>query len=310
MIDHAVVASEEAELVLTSDVLRRLTDGVYIVDRDRRILFWNEAAESVTGYGADEVVGSRCRDNLLRHVDEEGRCLCEKGCPLEAIIQDGIPREAHVYLSHQDGHRVPVHVRGTPIFGSDNKVIACVEVFSDDTPRLTMVERLAKLENQALLDPLTGLGNRRLFDQILDKTFNHYQRHPEKTFGLILVDIDHFKKVNDFYGHPIGDRLLELVARTLSSHCRAYDTAVRWGGEEFALILEDMDQERITALSQRIRHAISRSCLEYQHCHISVSASLGATLVNPNDTIGTVFARADELLLEAKQNGRNRVHFG
>ncbi|MAX25358.1 MAG: sensor domain-containing diguanylate cyclase [Phycisphaeraceae bacterium] len=310
MIDQAVVGSEEADLVLTSDVLRRLTDGVYIVDRDRKILFWNQAAQAVTGYDADEVVGSRCNDNLLRHVDEQGRCLCEDGCPLQAIMEDGIPREAHVYLSHHDGHRVPVHVRGTPIFGSDNEVIGCVEVFNDDTPRLSMMERLAKLENQALLDPLTGLGNRRLFDDTLKKTLKAYERQPSKPFGLILVDIDHFKKVNDFYGHQVGDMLLGMVGRTLSGHCRAYDTATRWGGEEFALILEDMQEKQIVAMANRIKHAIGRSCLEYQQCHVSVSVSLGVTLSNTEDTVNTLFARADALLLDAKEAGRNTVKFG
>ncbi|MFG0249568.1 MAG: diguanylate cyclase [Phycisphaeraceae bacterium JB051] len=310
MIDQAVVCSEQAEMVLTSDVLRRLTDGVYIVDRDRKILFWNQAAQAMTGYDADEVVGSRCNDNLLRHVNEDGRCLCEDGCPLQAIMEDGIPREAHVYLSHRDGHRVPVHVRGTPIFGSDDQVIGCVEVFNDDTHRLSMIERLAKLENQAMLDPLTGLGNRRLFDETLDRSLNDYLRKPDKPFGLILVDIDHFKKVNDFYGHQVGDMLLGMVGRTLSGHCRAYDTATRWGGEEFALILEDMQQQQIVAMAKRIKNAIGRSCLEYQQCHISVSVSLGVTLSNPNDTVGSLFARADALLLDAKNAGRNTVKFG
>ena len=124
------------------------------------------------------------------------------------------------------------------------------------------------------------------------------------------MDIDHFKKVNDFYGHQVGDMLLGMVGRTLSGHCRAYDTATRWGGEEFALILEDMQEKQIVAMANRIKHAIGRSCLEYQQCHVSVSVSLGVTLSNTEDTVNTLFARADALLLDAKEAGRNTVKFG
>lgn len=307
MIEKAVISSHASEMVLTSDVLRRLTDGVYIVDRDRRILFWNEAAEQMTGYTAGDVVGSCCKDDLLRHVDHDGKCLCENGCPLIAIMEDGIPRDAHVYLNHQNGHRVPVHVRGTPVFGSHNQVIGCVEVFSDDTQRLSMMDRLAQLECQAYLDPLTGLANRRHFDETIAKSIERYHRNPKKTFGLMLIDIDHFKKVNDFYGHDIGDELVRMISRTLSGHCRAYDTAVRWGGDEFALIIEDIDKITLQAMAHRMQNTVSRSSLEYHECHITVSISLGMTLVLPDDDEQTIFKRADQLLLAAKEAGRNRV---
>ncbi len=283
-----------------------MTDGVYIVDRDRRILFWNKAAERITGYKATDVMGSFCRDDILCHVDHSGQCLCEKGCPLEAIIEDGVPRELHVYLSHQKGHRVPVHVRGTPIFGTDNQVIACVEVFNDDTQRLSMMDRLAKLEDQALLDPLTGLTNRRHFEQTLEKSINRYQRQ-HKPFGLILVDIDQFKKINDFYGHDMGDQLIGLIARTLSGHCRAYDTASRWGGDKFAVIIDDIDQQTLTEMAERMRNTVNRSALEHNECHITVSVSIGASIVQEDEDAQTFFQRVNDLLLNAKQKGRNQT---
>lgn len=307
MIDHTMNTNNESELVLSSDVLRGLTDGVYIVDRDRRILFWNQAAEQLTGFKAIDVVGSCCKDDILRHVDCQGQCLCENGCLLAEVIKDGIPRDSHIFLNHKNGHRVPVHVRGTPIFDADKKVIACVEVFSDDTQRLSMMDQLAQLENQALLDPLTGLANHRHFDESLSKALNRYQRHNKDPFGLILVNIDHFKKVNDFYGQDVGNKLIALVARTLCGHCRAYDTAARRGGDEFALVIEQIDETTLTAMANRMRNTINRSALEHNECHISVSVSIGLTIAQPEDDAESILKRANERLHTAKEGGRDQI---
>lgn len=306
MIEQEEVVNADSGMVLTSDVLRQLTDGVYIVDRDRRILFWNHAAEVITGFKAGDVVGSCCKDDILRHVDNEGCCLCENGCPLSAIMQDGQPRDMHVFLNHQQGHRVPVHVRGTPIYGSNNQVIGCVEVFSDDTQRLSMMDRMAKLENQAMIDPLTGLGNRRHFETTMSKAIERFNRN-KQPFGLILIDIDHFKQVNDYYGHDVGDKLIQLVSRTMTGQCRVYDTASRWGGEEFALIIEQIDQTHLVEMANRLCHTINRSALEHNQCHITVSVSMGVTMIRPGDTTDSIFKRVDDLLFAAKDAGRNNV---
>jgi diguanylate cyclase (GGDEF)-like protein/PAS domain S-box-containing protein len=309
MIEQSPRLDEESDVVMTNAVLHQLTDGVYIVDRDRRIVFWNHAAEKITGFAASDVTGSCCWDDILRHVDHDGRCLCEEGCPLAAIIEDGQPREAHVYLSHHNGHRVPVHVRATPIFGSDGDVIACVEVFNDDTQRLSMMDRLAKLESQAMLDSLTGLANRRHFEQAIETSLSKFQRDNE-SFGLIMADIDHFKRFNDYYGHDVGDKIIKLVARTLIGHCRTFDTACRWGGEEFALIVDQIDSDKLNQLAHRIRNTVGRSALEHNQCHIAVTLSIGATVVKADDNAKSLFKRADQLLFESKQTGRNRVTMG
>jgi len=96
------------------DLLDQISDGVYFVTLDRRITYWNGGAERITGYGAHEVLGHRCSEGILRHVDDTGQQLCLHGCPLAAVMKDGRPREAHLYLHHKDGHRVPVTVRPRP----------------------------------------------------------------------------------------------------------------------------------------------------------------------------------------------------
>ena len=120
-------------LPLADYLLGAMTEAVYAVDRDRRITYWNAAAEQLTGYSAAEVVGRRCQDNLLNHVDEAGNQLCKDGCPLQATVEDGQTREALVFLQHRAGHRLPVAVRAAPLRSAGETIIGAVEVFHDDS---------------------------------------------------------------------------------------------------------------------------------------------------------------------------------
>src|SRR5512138_2216566 len=126
-------------------IVENMQDGVYFVDQDRRITYWNRAAERITGYTAAEVVGRGCADNFLVHVDATGRQLCDGSCPLVDSMQDGRAHEAEVYLHHKQGHRLPVWVRTAPILGSDGRFIGAVETFTDISGRLALQEQIEML---------------------------------------------------------------------------------------------------------------------------------------------------------------------
>ncbi len=110
------------------NIIDNLYDGVYFVDRDRMITYWNKGAERISGYSAGQVIGRRCRDNLLNHVTANGVELCHDHCPLAAVMEDGRPREAEVYLHHADGHRVPVMVRATALRDEGGNIVGAVEI--------------------------------------------------------------------------------------------------------------------------------------------------------------------------------------
>jgi diguanylate cyclase (GGDEF)-like protein/PAS domain S-box-containing protein len=289
-------------------LLDELNDGVYFVDRQRRIQYWNKACERLSGYTAEQVIGSSCADGLLMHVDETGRCLCQDGCPLASVMTDGCNRDVHVYMHHADGHRVPVHVRAAPVRDRHGNIVGAVEVFSDDTDRVGVLERLAELEESAMIDELTGLANRRFFNRALNASLAEAERH-QTPFGLILIDVDHFKRFNDTYGHDVGDRVLSMVGRTLARTARAYDTPARWGGEEFAVIAQRIDAEGLQVLAERLRNLIAESALDVQGQGVRVTVSLGVAMVQPGEAGEAAMKRADQLLYASKQAGRNRATF-
>ena len=288
------------------EVLNNLYEGVYFLDADRTITFWNQGAERITGYPAPEVMGRSCADNILCHVDTEGTNLCQGKCPAAHTIEDGQLREADVFLLHRDGHRVPVRIRVAPILDVDGRIVGAVEVFSDNSSRETLRQRINLLEKLTGLDPLTQLPNRRRLEEEIQARLAETQRYG-LTFGVLFADIDQFKSVNDTYGHQIGDQVLKMVGHTMLNALRPFDTAGRWGGEEFLAVVVNVDLETLTGVAERMRALVAQSRLQLNGDNLTVTVSVGATLVLPGDDSETLLQRADQGMYRSKSGGRNQV---
>ena len=290
------------------DLLDHLSDGVYFTDTERRITYWNKAAERLTGYTREEVLGRSCRDNLLMHVDEHGRQLCLAGCPLSQAMEERRPREQEVFLRTKEGHRLPVLVKAAPIIGAGGEVTGAVEIFSSNSARIQILERLAEMERDALIDTLTGIPNRRHMEMHLRSRLEEFRRHGW-IFGILFIDVDQFKSINDRYGHGIGDKVLRMVGQTLNASSRYFDHVGRWGGEEFMAVIVNVTADRLAEIAERFRVLVERSALPRndQGDMVSVTISLGGAEVRQEDTVESIIERADRMLYRAKQSGRNRA---
>jgi len=290
-------------------VLDSLYDGVYFVDPDRRITYWNSGAERITGYRSDEAVGRRCQDNFLVHVDDRGNSLCLNGCPLSWTMANGQPQEAEVYLQHKDGYRVPIIVRATPIRDGTGRVVGAVEVFSDNTRVAAMTDVNKELRQLSLLDPLTEVGNRRFLEQQLIARLDEQDRYGWRV-GVLVVDVDNFKEINDRNDHIIGDRVLRMVARTLVNGIRSFDIVGRWGGDEYIALIVNVDEEQLHTVAEKLRRLIESSGLTEGEETIRVTVSVGGVLAAAGENPEAVIRRADRLMLASKAAGRNRVTIG
>ena len=163
-------------------------------------------------------------------------------------------------------------------------------------------EQLRKL---AITDKLTGLHNRANLDELLQEELNRSQRYSH-TFGLVLMDFDYFKRINDTYGHQVGDEALIEIAQLITKHLRSTDKAIRWGGEELIIIYLDTDQDKVLFLAEALRRKIETHVFNTAG---KKTASLGVTLYKDGDTIDTIIKRADSALYKAKESGRNRIEF-
>lgn len=288
------------------ELLDSLFDGVYFVDLDRRITFWNKAAERITGYKKSEAIGTSCSNNMLRHIDTKGCELCREGCPLATTIQDGQARESSIYLHHAQGHRVPVSVRTSPVRDENGTIVGAVEIFSDNSNSLQIMHEYEQLKQDVYQDALTSVGNRRYGEMTLSTRI--YDLHTHATpFGVLFLDIDHFKRFNDNYGHKTGDDALVMVANSISFSLRKMDAVARWGGEEFVVILPGASWVIVKSVAERIRILIENSFIMAGDKKLNVTVSIGATMSRTDDTFDTIVSRADSLMYLSKGGGRNRV---
>jgi diguanylate cyclase (GGDEF)-like protein/PAS domain S-box-containing protein len=292
------------------DLIDNLYDGVYFVDRERVITYWNKGAERITGYQGSHVLGRSCRDNLLNHVTAGGVQLCHSQCPLAACMADGNVHEAEVFLHHADGHRLPVLVRGSPVRDPNGNIIGAVETFSAATETLTLRRQVRELRRTTRTDTLTGIGNRQYLEGRLRALIAEFADHTPAA-GLLFMDIDHFKQCNDMHGHDVGDRVLRMVASTLYYNMRKTDVIGRWGGEEFLAILYDVHSlEELRSIAEKLRILVESSRIDLKNKSLTVTISVGATLLLPHDTPDAVVRRADQMMYQSKQEGRNLVTVG
>ncbi|WP_319485937.1 sensor domain-containing diguanylate cyclase [uncultured Cohaesibacter sp.] len=284
-------------------VLDALNDGVYFVNRKRRVLYWNKGAERLSGFSAKEVLGKSCADQTLNHVDDQGRCLCVKGCPLASCMRDGISREVNVYMHHKEGHRIPVSIRSFPIRDKAGKITGSVEVFKDNSQHLSMVTEFETLQQEVLTDPLSGVGNRRFADLSLERLQSRFEEE-QGQYGVILADIDNFKNINDTWGHPVGDRVIKAIARTLASILRPTDIVCRLGGDEFLILLPNASVAGVEIVGNRLDMLIKESWINLGDELLSFSCSIGAAHSSTCRTTVIAVDQADKQLYMSKGNGR------
>jgi len=164
----------------------------------------------------------------------------------------------------------------------------------------------ARFEQAALFDGLTGIHNRRWFDDTLTRVVRR-AAYDRTTLSVALLDIDHFKRFNDDYGHAAGDRVLQTVAKTLSTDLRPTDLVARFGGEEFVVILPGTDHVGACVALNRLREAVARTTVDCGETLPQVTISVGIATATPDEEPSQLVARADAAMYRAKQAGRNRV---
>ncbi|MBP3710778.1 MAG: GGDEF domain-containing protein [Treponema sp.] len=289
-------------------IIDNLQDGIYFVDINRKILFWNKAAEKITGYSAGEVVGKYCEDSLLNHIDEEGRPLCTMSCPLFASICDCTHRQDHVFVRHKEGYRIPILVNIFPI-QADGNVIGAVEIFTKRSPRVYDDNLVEKLSEIAMHDSLTQLANRRYLESFLQYNLDEYKRFGN-LFAVLFADIDDFRYFNNNYGHEAGDNVLINIAKSFSQNMRRGDLIGRWGGEEFVGMYSLVKEKDAPVLAEKFRQLVLNTSIITDGEQKNVSMSVGITVVRQNDTASSIVNRADSLMYAAKKAGKNCVKVG
>ncbi|MFP4208814.1 MAG: diguanylate cyclase [Wenzhouxiangella sp.] len=285
----------ESERDLMARALNVARDPILITDAQARIVFANQAFEQLTGYADREVLGKTPKFlQSGQHADDFYR-----------ILKDALARgqafRATFANRRKDGALYYADQSIAPIADASGKIQHFVSISKDITHKVIEQQ---KLTEQASRDALTGLLNRRAGEQALIRA-QQAASADDQPFAVLMADIDHFKRINDSYGHASGDRVLQSVAGVLKDQIRDSDHAIRWGGEEFLIVLANASGQVALATAERIRTTVAASCDAEAG---SVTLSLGCGQWQPEESIEALVRRVDMALYTAKNAGRNRVH--
>lgn len=262
---------------LPSSLIENIFDGICQIDRNGRVSAWNNGAVRITGIRAETVIGTDCRSNAVRYVREDNSEISPTDTPLLATLKDGMRREVLMYFKHAEGYRVSTLARVFPILDERGKMSGVIQVFSDNKSVLAAYQHNQHVEHTVLFDPLTGIGNRSHIERKLGLTLHDFRTN-EVSFGILFIDIDHFKNFNDTYGHLTGDKVLRFVGNTLRQNLRISDSCGRWGGEEFLALVMDIPKEGLGTVAEKLRTLIEHSGVEEDGKILKITISIGATI--------------------------------
>lgn len=291
--DITAFIKAQAERDLLAKALNDSPDCVIITDSENKIVFVNTSFEILTGYLEDEVLGEH--PAFLWNEDAKNQKMDLRQFNQLLHFQTLRPNK------RKNGTLFYVDQSIAQIRNDHSNVTHYVSFSKDSTDRISRENALKDLASK---DPLTELLNRRAGEQLLIQ-YDNYRKHHGKPVCLIMVDIDNFKKINDTYGHITGDEVLKAISYTLQNEARASDNVIRWGGEEFLIIVPDATLQETLVLTERIRKSI---CDQLINEVGQVTASFGIADLHNNETTASLINRADKALYKAKLNGKNCIY--
>ncbi len=298
------VAHRESEEKVTL-LLNSTAESIYGIDLEGRCSFVNPACIKMLGYeSADELIGKNMHD-LIHHTTSDGKEYPFGDCPINLAFRRGQGMHADDEIFwRKDGTSFPVEYWSYPMRSQD-QITGAVVTFLDITERLHDKQ---VLEHLATHDALTGVHNRKQFDTRLAEEIGRARRY-QRELSIIMIDIDHFKQINDAYGHPVGDQVLQAFAAVIKESIRQHDSAGRYGGEEFVILLPETSLQDAVDFAERLRKQVAALSIDAgSKSPIRITASFGVSCFpEPSADCEQLIKLADEAMYRAKNSGRNLV---
>ncbi len=296
MMDMSEVKKSYVEIEKLSKVVEQIDDSVMITDKKGVITYVNQAFCNHTGYSREGALGKTARILKSNHYDSTFYNYL-----WNTILRGEVFNETMINRK-KNGDLFYEKKTITPLKDEHDNIIAFVSSGKDVTLE-TMMHK--EIEHIASTDKLTGIYNRHKFEELFMLETQRSERF-SNPLSLIMIDIDHFKLVNDKHGHDVGDNILKHLAKVVKENIRNLDVFARWGGEEFLVLAPNTDLDEARILAEKLRLAIETSDFPTVK---NITISAGISILEENDSFDTLFKRADQALYNAKNNGRNQVSY-
>jgi PAS domain S-box-containing protein len=273
-------------------ILQSMEDGVYLIDSEHRVAFWNEAAGHITGHMSHEVLGRKCAGSLLSHSGENGFPLFAGSCPITETLADGKSRSMDAFIRHKEGHQIPVHLRTAPVHNQAGKVIGAVELFHADTDHYGLQQKFKGLEHKGCLDAGTGIANREMTMTRLRHRLEDLQSFGIP-LGMIMIGFPERQALQAQYGQEAWHALIRTAAQTLAQIIPPNGFLGRWEDDRFLVLLGNCDMIQLHLIAKRVTGLVSSSEIKWWGDPLRTAVKVTSAMAEPIDTPEKAVERLD-----------------
>lgn len=281
---------------ISRSILESLPVGLCVVDMQKKIVYWSEGAERITGHLRHEVIGHSCIDQALLHCDQPGCEFCREECPLSQAIKTAHSAEAVGFLHHKAGHQIPVRVRAVPVHNPHGSIIGAVETFEEQDS--TALDRRQILNVPGAVDEVTGVASQAMMQSHLRQTLGTFA-DVQVPFGVLCFRLEGLDRFRGSFGPEAAASLLRVVARTLEGSLWKTDFVGRWADDQFLVILNGCSEEALCSVRERVRRMLANDSIEWWGERRSLAVSIGYATARADDTLELLMQRVQQSLAAA-----------
>jgi diguanylate cyclase (GGDEF)-like protein/PAS domain S-box-containing protein len=284
-------------------ILESLPSGLCVIDARKKIVFWSDGAERITGHLRHEVIGKSCVAEPLLYCDQPGCEFCIENCPLARALKTARPTEAIGFMHHKAGHELPVRARAVPVRNLHGSVIGVAAVF-ELQHEFSISDHGDESRRPGCVDEITGVSNRDMLQPLLRETLVTFA-DMQIPFGILFFRLERLDHFRASFGPEAASALLRVVARTLEGALWRTDFVGRWSDDQFLIILNGCRDEALYAVRERLRRMLASDSVEWWGERRSLPFSIGHSTAQPGDTVESLIERAQKSL-ETASAGNTR----
>jgi len=280
---------------LCRGILESLPIGLCVIDAQKKIIFWSDGAERITGHPRYEVIGKSCISDALLYCDQPGCEFCGETCPLAQTIKTARPTDSLGFLHHKAGHEIPVRARAVPVRNAHGSVIGAVAIFEDQHEPIAADQREDLTRLPGCVDEATGVASRTMMQSHLRETLGTFN-DVQVPFGVLCFRLEALHHFRASFGPEAASSLLRVVAHTLEGALWKTDFVGRWTDDQFLVILNGCREEALYSVRERIRRMLANDAIEWWGERRSLPISIAQTTAQPGDSVVSLIDRAQKSL--------------
>ncbi len=272
------------------DILDSLRIGVSVLDLQKKILFWSDGAQQITGYARIDVLGHPCTDNILLRCNQSNCEMCSQKCPMATALHDAGPVEAILFIHHKSGHRVPVRISAVPLRDKHGSLVGVIQTFEGEFAVNGPDPNQRNMKERGWLDEITGLPNQAMMQSHLREALGTFAEL-QIPVGVLCFEAPEFAQFRAHYGRQAASSMLQVLARSLRNSVWAADFVGRWSEDRFLVILIGCSDDELEAISERMLRMVSSTTIEWWGEQLSVPISTVRTSAQAGDSVESLLQR-------------------